>query len=119
MITHAVSAGLPESSRRRRDLTTFNIMLLLAVAAVVITAYISNIIKVDTLTVSITAAEKDEQVLVRERETLRAEINMLSSYTRIQKEAAETLKLVHPRQQPFSLTVGNAAGSEKRSGAGK
>jgi len=95
----------PESKRRTgKDMTTFNVVVLLVVTGVVIVAYISNIIMVDSLMDRISALQKEEVVLSQERENLRAEINMLSSYTRIQKEA-ERLKLLHARQQPYSLLV--------------
>jgi cell division protein FtsL len=78
--------------------------MLLVVAALVFTAYIANIITVDRLSVSMTDLERREQRLLRDREALRAQINILSSYTRIQQEAAG-LDLVHATQQPFSITV--------------
>jgi hypothetical protein len=91
-------------SQRMKDLTTFNIVVLLVVTGVVITAYISNIVLVDSLVSRISGIQKVEVALTQERENLRAEINMLSSYTRIQKEA-ERLNLTHARQQPYSLLV--------------
>ncbi len=90
---------------RTRELTTFNIVLLLIVAAIVITAYISNIIKVDALTAELVTIEKEQKQLLQQRENLRAELNMLSSYNRIQRIATEQIGLVHAPQQPFSLTV--------------
>lgn len=91
--------------RKPKELTTFSIVMLLIVAAVVITGYISNIVRVDQLMMDITATMKEEQALQQQRESLRAEINMLSSYGRIQKIAAEELGLVHATQQPYSLMV--------------
>jgi cell division protein FtsL len=90
---------------RPRELSTFGLVLLLIVSALVFTAYIQNIVTVDRLSVQLTEAEKQEQTLLRRREALRAEINILSSYSRIQKEATETLHLVHAAQQPYSLVV--------------
>lgn len=108
----AVDLDLPLDAEQRvprrrsvRELTTFNIVLLLIVAAIVITAYISNIIKVDALTAELVAIEKERTLLMQQRENLRAELNMLSSYNRIQKIATEQIGLVHAPQQPFSLTV--------------
>jgi cell division protein FtsL len=108
----AVDLDLPLDAEQRvprrrsaRELTTFNIVLLLIVAAIVITAYISNIIKVDALTSELVAIEKEQTLLIQQRENLRAELNMLSSYNRIQKIATEQIGLVHAPQQPFSLTV--------------
>jgi cell division protein FtsL len=100
------AAYLRPASKRRgaKDLTTLNLVVLLIVTGVVITAYISNIIMVDSLMGTIAGLQKNEAALSQERENLRAEINMLSSYTRIQKEA-ERLDLVHARQQPYSLLV--------------
>lgn len=91
--------------RRLRGLTTFNIVVMLILFAVLVTVYISNVIAVDALMVQQIELEREEQLLLQERETLRAEINMLSSYNRIQRIATEELGLVHANQQPYSLTV--------------
>lgn len=98
------SSVVRTSARRSKELTTFNIIMLLVVAALVFTAYISNIITVDRLSVTMTDLERREQQQLRRREALRAEINILSSYTRIQREAG-ALDLVHATHQPFSLAV--------------
>lgn len=96
----------PAAARSRgTDLTTFNIVLLLIVAAIVITAYISNIVQVDGIMSEITQLQKEENALAQMRENLRAEINMLSSYGRIQTMGTGELGLVHAPQQPYSLTV--------------
>lgn len=95
----------PPRRRRLRRLTTFNIVAMLIVFAVLVTVYISNIVIVDGLMMQQIELERQEQLLLQERETLRAEINMLSSYNRIQKIATEELGLVHANQQPYSLTV--------------
>ena len=95
----------PARRRRLRGLTTFNIVLMLIGFAVLVTVYISNVVIVDGLMVRQIELEREEQLLLQERETLRAEINMLSSYNRIQKIATEDLGLVHANQQPYSLTV--------------
>ncbi|MDX9757538.1 MAG: cell division protein FtsL [Bacteroidota bacterium] len=97
--------AVPARRRRLRGLTTFNIVLMLIVFAVLVTVYISNVVVVDGLMVRQIELERQEQMLLQERETLRAEINMLSSYNRIQKIATEHLGLVHANQQPYSLTV--------------
>ena len=91
--------------RRTRELTTFNIVVMLIVSAMLVTFYISNVVEVDQLLSSQITLEKEEQMLLQERENLRAEINMLTSYNRIQKIAVEDLGLVHAGQQPYSLTV--------------
>ncbi|MBR9978533.1 MAG: cell division protein FtsL [Bacteroidetes bacterium] len=88
-----------------RGLTTFNIVLMLIVFAALLVVYISNVVAVDGLMMEQIAAEREEKKLLQERESLRAEINMLSSYNRIQKIAVEELGLVHANQQPYSLTV--------------
>ena len=59
----------------------------------------------------------EETALAQTRENLRAEINMLSSYGRIQTIAARDLGLVHAPQQPYSLTVFGIAPSEPPSTA--
>jgi cell division protein FtsL len=91
--------------RRMRGLTTFNIVIVLILFAVLVTVYISNVVAVDNLMIQKIELEREEQLLLQDRETLRAEINMLSSYNRIQKIATEELGLVHANQQPYSLTV--------------
>lgn len=97
--------AVPARPRRLRGLTTFNIVLVLIAFAVLVTVYISNVVVVDSLMIRQIELERQEQLLLQERETLRAEINMLSSYNRIQKIATENLGLVHANQQPYSLTV--------------
>jgi cell division protein FtsL len=101
---------------RGRELTTFHIVMLLIVTAVVVTAYISNIVKVDALTADYTGLEREEARLVQTRENLRAEINMLSSYSRVQEIATARLHLVHAPQQPVALVVPGieATDGEKR-----
>lgn len=91
--------------RRSRGLTTFTLVMLLVGFAVLITLYISNVVAVDGLMMQQIDVEKTEQLLLQERENLRAEINMLSSYNRVQHIAVERLGLVHANQQPYSLTV--------------
>lgn len=104
----------PTRARRIKGLTTFNIVLVLIVFAVLVVVYISNVVAVDGLMMQQINLEREEQLLLQERETLRAEINMLSSYNRIQAIATEDLGLVHANQQPYSLTVfGMTANSEK------
>lgn len=99
-----VQAAAPRR-RRVKGLTTFNIVVMLIVFALLITFYISNVVTVDSLMVKQIEMEKAEQILLQERENLRAEINQLSSYNRIQRIAVEDLGLVHANQQPYSLTV--------------
>jgi cell division protein FtsL len=91
--------------RRSRGLTTFTLVMLLVGFAVLITLYISNVVAVDGLMMQHIDVEKVELQLLQERENLRAEINMLSSYNRVQHIAVERLGLVHANQQPYSLTV--------------
>ncbi len=95
----------PARKRRTRGLTTFNIVAVLILFAVLVVVYISNVVTVDSLMMEQIGLEREEQLLLQERETLRAEINMLSSYNRIQAIATEELGLVHANQQPYSLTV--------------
>ncbi|MBE0643452.1 MAG: cell division protein FtsL [Bacteroidetes bacterium] len=99
-----VQAAAPRT-RRMRGLTTFNIVIVLILFAVLVVVYISNVVTVDSLMMEQIGLEREEQLLLQERETLRAEINMLSSYNRIQAIATEELGLVHANQQPYSLTV--------------
>lgn len=104
----------PVRTRRIKGLTTFNIVLVLIVFAVLVVVYISNVIAVDGLMMDQIGLEREEQLLLQERETLRAEINMLSSYNRIQAIATQELGLVHANQQPYSLTVfGTTPGAAK------
>jgi len=104
----------PARSRRGRGLTTFNIVAMLIFFAVLLVVYISNVVTVDSLMMQQIELEREEQLLLQERENLRGEINMLSSYNRIQKIATETLGLVHADQQPYSLTVYGVAQSEAK-----
>ena len=79
--------------------------MLLIFSATVVVAYISNVIAVDRVMLDIRRLEKQEMELKQEGERIRASINMLSSYTRIQKIAFEKLGLVYNTQQPSSLNV--------------
>ncbi len=103
----ATQVSLPKTTRplRNRGLTTFSLVMVLVGFAVLVTLYISNVVAVDALMMQQIEVEKRELQLLQERETLRAEINMLSSYNRVQKIAVEKLGLVHANQQPYSLTV--------------
>lgn len=92
---------------KKRELTTFNIVMVLIFSAVVVVTYISNVIAVDRILGEITTLEKKEADLKQQNEQLRASINTLSSYLRIQERALKELHLVHSRQQPFSLPVYN------------
>ena len=104
----------PRDSGRQRELTTLNIVLLLAISAIVVTAYIANTVMVDNLMRSITSLDQETALMLQKRESLRAEINYLSSSTRIQRIAMEKLQLEHARQQPYSLTVfGLSPGKEQ------
>ncbi len=91
--------------RRSRGLTTFNLVLLLVGFAVLITVYISNVVTVDGLLMQQIEMDREEKLLKQERENLRAEINHLASYNRVQGIATTKLELVHANQQPYSLTV--------------
>ncbi len=84
---------------------TLHIVALLMVGAVLVTAYIANTVKVDALMRESIALDREVKALLHQRETLRAEINYLASYTRIQTIAAERLELVHATRQPSTLTV--------------
>jgi cell division protein FtsL len=95
----------PRRRRRITGLTTFNIVMLLVGFAVLVTVFISNVVAVDGLMVRQIELEREEQLLLLQRENLRAEINMLGSYNRVQKIAVEQLGLTHAPQQPYALTV--------------
>lgn len=98
-------AQAPPTEKKKRELTTFNIVMLLIFSAAVVVGYIGNVIAVDRLLVDIRRLEKQEAELKLEGERIRASINMLASYTRIQKIAMMQLGLVHSGQQPSSLNV--------------
>jgi cell division protein FtsL len=91
---------------KQAEFSTFNIIVLLVITALVVTAYISNIITVDALMLELTKLERKETRLLQTRENVRADINLLTSYNRIQKIATQELGLVHSRRQPYSLTQG-------------
>ncbi len=113
-VPYDYAQAAPPRSRRIKGLTTFNIVLVLITFAVLVVVYISNVVAVDGLMMEQIGLEREEQLLLQERETLRAEINMLSSYNRIQAIATKDLSLVHANQQPYSLTVfGMQANSKK------
>lgn len=95
----------PHAKSRGRELPTLGIVGVLMISALVVAAYISNTVTVDNLMRTITTRDRDVQQLVQQREALRAELNLLTSSTRIQKIATEELGLVHSRMQPFSLEV--------------
>jgi cell division protein FtsL len=108
-ISREVALDFEQAAPRRRHrftgLTTGGIVLLLAAFSVLVTYFISNVVAVDGLMVRQIELEREEQQLLLRRENLRAEINMLSSYNRVQKIAVEELGLTHAPQQPYALTV--------------
>ena len=103
---------MPEKAKKSPQLTTFGIVMLLVFSAIVVVAYINNVITVDRLLLDIRKLEKQEMDLKQENERIRASMNMLSSYTRIQKIAFDQLGLVHSGQQPSSLYVKDLDGGK-------
>lgn len=104
----------PPRAKKKKELTTFNIVMLMIFSAVVVVTYIHNVVSVDRLLMEITTFEKREADLKQQSERLRASINMLSSYTRIQDIALNQLKLIHNRQQPLSLNVYGITDSQEK-----
>ena len=95
----------PHAKSRGRELPTIGLIGFLVIAALVVAAYINNTVTVDNLMRSTTKQDKEIQSLVQQREALRAELNLLTSSTRIQTIATQQLQLEHSRMQPFSLEV--------------
>jgi hypothetical protein len=71
--------------RRMRGLTTFNIVIVLILFAVLVTVYISNVVAVDNLMIQKIELEREEQLLLQDRETLRAESTCCRATTAFRK----------------------------------
>ena len=95
----------PQAKSRSRELPTIGMIGVLVIAALVVAAYINNTVTVDNLMRTMTRKEKELQSLVQQREAVRAELNLLTSSTRIQAIATQQLRLEHSKIQPFSLEV--------------
>ena len=75
--------------------------MILVFAGLIATAYISNVVAVDDLMIQRTNLRETEQKLLQQRENLRADINMLTSYNRIHSIALEKLGLVDATERPY------------------
>lgn len=95
----------PEVRKPRKEVTTFTIVMILVFASVLVVTYISNVVAVDRLVSEIAALEKREKDLTQQGENIRASINVLSSYMRINRIASDSLGLQHSGQQPLTLSV--------------
>ncbi|MDH7515555.1 MAG: cell division protein FtsL [Bacteroidota bacterium] len=89
----------------RGTFTAAEIVFLLAVTALLVVGYISNTVMVDASMRTVTRLDREIQVLVQQREALRAEINYLASYTRVERIARQHLGMIHAPRQPISLRV--------------
>jgi cell division protein FtsL len=90
---------------RKRTSSTFNSMVALFFAAVVITLYISNIIAVNRLAGEVSELRQKYEALLNGNEILRAEVNRRSSLERIGKFAVEQLGMRYAKEQPRVLEV--------------
>lgn len=97
----------PSRNRKiaKRNVSTFNIILMLFGAATVIVLYISNIIAVDRLMTEINSLQQQHQRILSEQEILKAEVNRLSSLERITRKATDELGLVNPKEPPIWMNI--------------
>lgn len=98
---------VPPRNRKiaKRNVSTFNIILMLFGVATVIVLYISNIIAVDRLMMEINSLQQQHSRILSEQELLKAEVNRLSSLERINRKATEELGLVNPKESPVWMNV--------------
>ncbi|MAT39792.1 MAG: hypothetical protein CL946_09335 [Ectothiorhodospiraceae bacterium] len=107
LFDHNVDVPLTNTAYYRKpgkqgfEFTTFNIIVILVFAGLIATAYISNVVAVDDLMIQRTNLRETEQKLLQQRENLRADINMLTSYNRIHSIALEKLGLVDATERPY------------------
>ncbi len=89
----------------KRKVSTFSLVLFLVGTAVVVVFYISNVLSVNHLMRKINACQVKHQQMVDEQELLRARVNKLSSFERIQKIGEYQLGLVFPKESPIPLRI--------------
>jgi cell division protein FtsL len=97
----------PPSNRRftKRNVSPFNIILVLMATAAAIVLYISNIIAVNQLVNDISKVENKLQDITNDQQILRAQINQKSSLEQVRKRAEEELGLRNAADIPDWLTV--------------
>ncbi|HOV98360.1 MAG TPA: septum formation initiator family protein [Bacteroidota bacterium] len=100
------SQSLPKNRKAtKRKVSTFSLVLILVGTAVVVVFYISNVLSVNHLMRQINACQVKHQQMVDEQELLRAQVNKLSSFERIQKIGEYQLGLTFPKESPIPLQI--------------
>ncbi len=98
---------------QKKELTTFNIILLLVVSAAVLVGYVSNVMIVNHLGIKIHKCEDAEKILLLEKENLQADIQRLCNRARIEDYASSRLGLMPADRQPHVLYVQGLEQGEK------
>ena len=86
-------------------ISTFNVILLLVAAGVVIVFYVHNILAVNRLAVEISQLEQRYQSIMNANVTLQAEVTKKAALDRIGAVAGEKLNMRYPVEQPVWLDV--------------
>jgi cell division protein FtsB len=92
-------------NRRRKKVSTFNIILFLFGLAVFSVLYISNIIQVNTLMKDINQLEREYEKIRNGNEVLRAELNKQTGLEYIGSTAGTRLGLQNPTDPPRWLSI--------------
>jgi hypothetical protein len=103
----------PAVRSHKKELTTFNIILLLVVAAAVLVGYVSNVMIVNHLGIKIHRCEETEKILLLEKENLQADLQGLCNRTRIESYATSRLGLIPADHRPQVLYVPGLEQEEK------
>lgn len=90
---------------RKRKVSTFTIILLLFLLAVISVLYISNIIAVNHLVGEIEEMKTSYTNIENMNEILRSEINRKTSMERITKIATEEMGMIFPKQPPIWFEI--------------
>ena len=96
---------LRNRKQKRRTVSPFTIVLILLGGAVSSVLYIGNILAVGHLMVQINVLQTKHQQILNDQELLKAQINRLSGWERIQQLAHDQLGLQNPKQLPTWIEI--------------
>jgi hypothetical protein len=99
----------PNKRTVRRKVSTFTVLAALFGSGIVIVAYISNVIAVDTLAAETGRRQAQLEAQLSVNATLRAELNKKAAWERIGRTATDQLGLVFPTEQSVQLELDSHA----------
>jgi len=90
---------------QRKQISIFNVILLLFIIATGTVIYIGNVIAIDTLAVEINALKNEYEKIFNSNAVLKATADRLSSSDRIGQIASQKLQMTYLKQQPIALEI--------------